>query len=55
MVTTDGHSAVEHDERNDARGRKQMDAWCWKRNESANVAYIAVEVTNRHAGYGRTR
>lgn len=55
VVTTDGHSAVEHDERNDARGRKQMDAWCWKRNESANVAYIAVEVTNRHAGYGRTR
>lgn len=53
VVTTDGQVRVEHDERNDERGRKAMDAWCWKRNESARVSYIAVEVTDRRAGYGR--
>jgi hypothetical protein len=51
VVTTDGRVQVEHDERNDARGRKQMDKWCWERNESPRVAYIAVEVTSRRAGY----
>jgi hypothetical protein len=51
VITTDGQVRVEHDERNDALGRKLMDAWCWKRNESAKVLQIAVEVTDRRAGY----
>lgn len=51
VVMWDGRTAVEHDERNDQLGRKLMDAWCWKRNESAAVCYIAVEATARRAGY----
>lgn len=51
VTYTDGRSAIEHDERNDARGRKAMDAWCWQRNESARVDYIAVAITSRRAGY----
>lgn len=51
VITTDGKVRVEHDERNDALGRKLMDAWCWKRNESGKVLQIAVEVTDRRAGY----
>jgi hypothetical protein len=54
-VYEDGRVAVEHDERNDARGRKQMGAWCWTRNESGKVSYIAVEVTSRRAGYEGSR
>lgn len=54
VVYTDGRpSRVEHDERNDAAGRKAMDRWCWERNESPKVSYIAVEITSRRAGYGR--
>jgi hypothetical protein len=52
VTYTDGHSAVEHDERNDARGRKQMDAWCWEKFSSPRVSSIAVEITDRRAGYG---
>lgn len=52
VVYDDGRpSRVEHDERNDAAGRKAMDRWCWERNESASVSYIAVEPTSRRAGY----
>lgn len=51
VVLVDGRSAVEHDERNDDAGRKAMDAWCWARNASAKVDYIAVEPTSRRAGY----
>lgn len=53
VVQVNGRVAVEHDERNDAAGRKAMDRWCWERNESPKVSYIAVEVTSRRAGYGR--
>jgi len=55
VVYVDGRVRVEHDERNDARGRKQMDQWCWRRNESAAVSYIAVEQTSRRAGYEGSR
>ena len=51
VVTVDGKVRVEHDERNDAAGRKAMDRWCWERNESPKVSYIAVEVADRRAGY----
>ena len=51
VITVDGKVRVEHDERNDALGRKLMDAWCWERNRSANVLQIAVEHTDRRAGY----
>lgn len=52
VVYEDGRVQVEHDERNDERGRKAMDAWCWERNRSGKVSYIAVEPTSRRAGYG---
>lgn len=52
VTYTDGHSAVEHDERNDARGRKAMDAWCFSKMYSPRVSNIAVEITDRRAGYG---
>ena len=51
VTYTDGHSAVEHDERNDARGRKAMDRWCWEKMYSPRVSDIAVEITDRRAGY----
>jgi hypothetical protein len=49
VTYTDGRSVVEHDERNDARGRKQMDAWCWEKFISPRVSSIAVEITDRRA------
>lgn len=51
----DGRCAVEHVERNDAVGRREMDRWAGEALQRGTVDYVSVRPVDRVAGYERSR